>query len=66
MAEAQLAKQQLEAERQCADAERQKRETESQRADAERQKREAAEAELARLRALLAQPPSVSKEKPEN
>ncbi|HYQ85307.1 MAG TPA: hypothetical protein VEP28_15120, partial [Rubrobacter sp.] len=44
-----------EAERQRADAERQRAETERQRAETERQRAEAAEAELARLRARLAE-----------
>jgi Uma2 family endonuclease len=45
--------QRAEAERQRAEAERQKAEAERQRAEAERQRADAAEAELARLRALL-------------
>ena len=48
-------RQRAEAERQRAEAERQRAEAERQRAEAERQRAESAEAELTRLRALLAE-----------
>jgi len=49
-------RQRAEAERQRAEAEHQRAEAERQRADSERQRADAAEAELARLRALLPDP----------
>jgi Uma2 family endonuclease len=53
--EAEAEREQVEAERRRADGERQRAETERERADGERERANAAEAELARLRALLAE-----------